>query len=135
MNSRSLIASLTLIFIAILIWQLRWVLLVLFGSVVIAIALDVPIQRLRNKYKVARSLALTLVLFCLIISGVIFFQLLVPELIEQTKELGDLIPTLADKLNSILVSNPLLFELQKSLPEQFQWENIQPFGSKLLGYA
>ena len=37
MNARNLLAGLTLVVLSLLVWQLRWVLLVLFGAVVLAI--------------------------------------------------------------------------------------------------
>ena len=39
MNPSNLLAALTLVVLALLTWQLRWVLLVLFGAVVLAVAL------------------------------------------------------------------------------------------------
>ena len=39
MNSRSLLIALTLIGLALVAWHLRWVLLILFGAVVVAVAL------------------------------------------------------------------------------------------------
>ena len=41
MNSRFLIGALALVVATLLLWELRWVLLILFGSVVLAVALDV----------------------------------------------------------------------------------------------
>ena len=38
MNPSNLLAALTLVVLALLTWQLRWVLLVLFGAVVLAVA-------------------------------------------------------------------------------------------------
>ncbi len=135
MSSRTLIATLTLIFIGLLIWQLRWVLLVFFGAVVISVALDVLIQKLQLHIKVPRIFALFLVIFILAIAGIVVFQLLVPELIIQVKELGSLLPTLMAKIKSILSNQPHLVILQKSIPEQISWERTQLFGSKLLGFA
>ena len=48
MNARTLLGGLALIILALLVWELRWVLLVLFGAVVLAVALDVPISALRR---------------------------------------------------------------------------------------
>ena len=44
MTAQSALLSLTFVVLALLIWQLRWVLLVLFGAVVVAVALDVPVS-------------------------------------------------------------------------------------------
>ena len=76
-----------------------------------------------------------MVLLVLLISGIFIFNLLVPELITQVKELGNLFPTLLEKINSILSKQKLLNGLQQTIPDQFSWGKIQPFGSKLLGFA
>ena len=48
MNARTMLGALALIVLGLLTWELRWVLLVLFGAVVLAVALDVPITWLRR---------------------------------------------------------------------------------------
>jgi predicted PurR-regulated permease PerM len=75
------------------------------------------------------------VLVVLLLGGALVFQLLVPELITQVQELGNLVPTLVTKLKSMLVSNPRLMNLEESFTEQFSWDRIQPLGSQLLGVA
>ncbi len=135
MNSRSLLAILTLILLALLIWQLRWVLLIFFGAIVLSVTLDVLIQRLQSLIEIPRYFALIVVLFLLLISGIFIFQLLVPELITQIKELGTLLPTLLVKLKSILSSQPLLIGLQQSIPEQLSLSKIQLYSSKLIDFA
>ncbi len=135
MIPRSLLITLTLITLALLIWQLRLVLIVFFGAIVLSVALDVLIQKLQNQIRMPRHIALLVVLFVLMISGLFIFQLLVPELITQIKELGDLLPTLLEKLKSLLANQPRLIILQQSIPEQFSWKGLQPFSSKLLGFA
>ncbi|KZR60717.1 MULTISPECIES: AI-2E family transporter [Prochlorococcus] len=135
MNARTLLVALTLVVLALLTWQLRWVLLVLFGAVVLAVALDVLIEKLQDRLSWPRPLSLAVVLVVLLLGGALVFQLLVPELITQVQELGNLIPTLVTKLKSMLVSNPRLMNLEESFAEQFSWDRIQPLGSQLLGVA
>ncbi len=135
MNSKTLLASLTLILLIILTWQLRWVLLVLFGAVVLSVALDVLIQNLQSQTSIPRPLALTLVLIVLLLTGIVIFLLLVPELLTQVKELGSLAPSLVAKLKAIIGNQPSLIGLEQSIPEKFSWDKIQPLGSKLLGFA
>ncbi len=135
MNARTLLVALTLVVLALLTWQLRWVLLVLFGAVVLAVALDVLIERLQDHLSWPRPLSLAVVLVVLLLGGALVFQLLVPELITQVQELGNLVPTLVTKLKSMLVSNPRLMNLEESFAEQFSWDRIQPLGSQLLGVA
>ena len=69
MTSRTLLVAITLVLIVLLIWQLRWVLLVLFGAIVVSVTLDVLIQKLQSKIGFSRHIALILVLLLLIISG------------------------------------------------------------------
>ena len=135
MNARTLLVALTLVVLALLTWQLRWVLLVLFGAVVLAVALDVLIEKLQDRLSWPRPLSLAVVLVVLMLGGALVFQLLVPELITQVQELGNLVPTLVTKLKSMLVSNPRLMNLEESFTEQFSWDRIQPLGSQLLGVA
>ena len=135
MNARTLLVALTLVVLALLTWQLRWVLLVLFGAVVLAVALDVLIEKLQDRLSWPRPLSLAVVLVVLLLSGALVFQLLVPELITQVQELGNLVPTLVTKLKSMLASNPQLMNLEESFAEQFCWDRIQPLGSQLLGVA
>ena len=135
MNARTLLVALTLVVLALLTWQLRWVLLVLFGAVVLAVALDVLIEKLQDRLSWPRPLSLAVVLVVLLLGSALVFQLLVPELITQVQELGNLIPTLVTKLKSMLVSNPRLMNLEESFAEQFSWDRIQPLGSQLLGVA
>ena len=135
MNARTLLVALTLVVLALLTWQLRWVLLVLFGAVVLAVALDVLIEKLQDRLSWPRPLSLAVVLVVLLLGGALVFQLVVPELITQVQEFGNLIPTLVTKLKSMLVSNPRLMNLEESFAEQFSWDRIQPLGSQLLGVA
>ena len=135
MNARTLLVALTLVMLALLTWQLRWVLLVLFGAVVLAVALDVLIEKLQKRTSWPRPLSLAVVLLVLLIVGGVVFQLLVPELITQVQELGNLVPTVIEKLKSMLSSNPRLINLEESFTQQFSWERIQPLGSQLLGFA
>ena len=135
MNARTLLVALTLVVLALLTWQLRWVLLVLFGAVVLAVALDVLIEKLQDRLSWPRPLSLAVVLVVLLLGGALVFQLLVPELITQVQELGNLVPTLVTKLKSMLVSDPRLMNLEESFAEQFSWDRIQPLGSQLLGVA
>ena len=135
MNARTLLVALTLVMLALLTWQLRWVLLVLFGAVVLAVALDVLIEKLQKRTSWPRPLSLAVVLLVLLLVGGVVFQLLVPELITQVQQLGSLVPTAMEKLKSMLSSNPRLINLEESFTELFSWERIQPLGSQLLGFA
>ena len=135
MNPRNLLAALTLVVLALLVWQLRWVLLVLFGAVVLAVALDVPVHMLIKRFSMQRPLALLLVVVVLAIGGMVVMRLLLPELITQFGQLTSLLPSLLGKVRTILSSQPLLAELNQSIPDQFSWDKVQPVGFQLLGVA
>ena len=134
MNARNLLVGLTLVVLTLLIWELRWVLLVLFGAVVLAVALDVPIERLQ-RWGWPRPLALAVVLLAMLLGGSLVIQLLVPELITQIRQLGALVPVVISKLQTMLASQPQLQSLEQGLPSQFSWDRIQPVGGQLLGVA
>ena len=61
MNGRTLIGLLALVVLGLLAWELRWVLLVLFGAIVLAVALDVPVTWLRRVTRLNRPIALLVV--------------------------------------------------------------------------
>jgi len=134
MNARNLLAILTLVVLTLLIWELRWVLLVLFGAVVLAVALDVPIQKLQ-RFGLPRPIALAVVLLVMVLGGSLVIQLLVPELIDQIQQLGALVPVVFSKLQSIVASEPRLQSLTQNLPSQFSWDRLQPVGTQLIGVA
>ena len=135
MNPSNLLAALTLVVLALLTWQLRWVLLVLLGAVVLAVALDVPVHHLIKHYRLPRPIALLVVLLIAMVGGLLAMQLLLPQLINQFEQLTTLLPALFRKVQTSLSNQPLLGELAQSLPDQFSWERIQPFGFQLLGVA
>ncbi|MEB3331243.1 MAG: AI-2E family transporter, partial [Synechococcaceae cyanobacterium] len=66
MKARTLIGALALVVVALLLWELRWVLLILFGAIVLAVALDVPVTWLRRLLPLNRPSALLLVVILLI---------------------------------------------------------------------
>jgi len=135
MNARTLLVALTLVVLALLTWQLRWVLLVIFGAVVVAVALDVLIEKLQSFVNLPRPLVLTIVLLLLFTGGSLVSLQLVPELFAQVKELSNLVPILETKIRSIIASEPLLQNLQQSLPQQFGWDRIEPVGTKIISFA
>ena len=134
MNARNLLAILTLVVLTLLIWELRWVLLVLFGAVVLAVALDVPIQKLQ-RFGLPCPIALAAVLLVMVLGGSLVIQLLVPELIDQIQQLGALVPVVFSKLQTMVANEPRLQSLTQNLPSQFSWERVQPVGTQLIGVA
>ena len=135
MNGRTVLGALALIVIGLLTWELRWVLLVLFGAVVLAVALDVPITLLRRLLPLNRPAALIVVLVSLVLLGGALGQLLLPELMEQVKQLTTLLPVLALRLSSLARQVDWLPDLEQQLMALGTWERLQPLGGQLLGLA
>ena len=135
MNGRTVLGALALVVIGLLTWELRWVLLVLFGSVVLAVALDVPITLLRRLLPLNRPAALIVVVVSLVLLGGVLGQLLLPELLEQIKQLTTLLPVLALRLSSLARQVDWLPDLDQQLMALGTWERLQPLGGQLLGLA
>ena len=135
MNGRTVLGALALIVLGLLTWELRWVLLVLFGAVVLAVALDVLISLLRRLLPLNRPTALLVVLTSLVLLGGLLGQLLLPELLEQIKQLTSLLPVLALRLSSLARQVDWLPDLEQQLMALGTWERLQPLGGQLLGIA
>ena len=126
MSNRTLIGALALIALVLLLLELRWVLLILFGAVVLAVALDVPIVRLRALLRLNRPAALSIVMMGLVLLVWGLITLLLPEVIEQVNQLGDLLPGLSRKLASLTTHLTWLPELERQIPLQgFRWLPIR----------
>ena len=135
MNARSVLGALSFVVLGLLIWNLRWVLLVLFGAVVIAVALDVLIVQLQSRSRLNRPQALVLVVLMLVLAGALIGSRLFPELVLQIQQLGQDLPELVNKISSILSGDPRLQELEESINGSLNFERLQPIGAQLLGVA
>jgi predicted PurR-regulated permease PerM len=135
MNARFLIGALALVVATLLVWELRWVLLILFGAVVLAVALDVPITWLRRLFPLQRPAALGVVLVMVFGLGGLLSSLLLPEVFEQVELLQRIIPELPAQITSLIKQVPALESLEKQLLSQASLERIQPLGEQLLGFA
>ena len=135
MNARFLLGALALVVATLLLWELRWVLLILFGAVVLAVALDVPITWLRRLLPLSRPAALGVVLAVVLGVGGLLSSLLLPEVIEQFKLLQRIIPALPAQLNGLIRQVPALQSLEEQLLSQASLERVQPLGEQLLGFA
>ena len=135
MSSRTLVGALALVVLGLLAWELRWVLLVLFGAVVLAVALDVPITAVRRYLALNRPAALLLVLAVLGLVGGWLAQQLLPELLEQVNQLVELVPVLAQRLAALSRGVSWLPNLEGQLTALGTWERLQPIGGQLLGVA
>ncbi|MEI6030371.1 MAG: AI-2E family transporter [Synechococcaceae cyanobacterium ELA739] len=135
MKARTLLGALALVVLSLLVWELRWVLLVLFGAVVLAVALDVPISLLRRILPLNRPAALAIVLVVLTLLGWEIANLLLPELIQQVQQLIQLIPDLSRRLAALAADVPWLHDLERQLISGTYWERLQPLGAQVLGVA
>jgi predicted PurR-regulated permease PerM len=135
MNARFLIGALALVVATLLVWELRWVLLILFGAVVLAVALDVPISWLRRLLPLRRPAALAVVLAMLLGVGGVLSSLLLPEVLEQVELLQRIIPELPAQITKLIQQVPALESLEKQLLSQASLDRIQPLGEQLLGVA
>lgn len=135
MNGRALLGGLALVVLGLLVWELRWVLLVLFGAVVLAVALDVPVTLLRRRLPLNRPTALTLVLVLVVAMGWKVGELLLPELVQQADQLTQLLPELVARLGDLLGGIRAFRSLEERLLELATWDKLQPLGGQLLGVA
>jgi len=135
MSGRTLLGALALVVLGLLAWELRLVLLVLFGAVVLAVALDVPITLLRRLLPLSRPAALILELVVFAVVGWLLTALLLPEVLEQIQVLSNLIPQLPGKLQDLSSQNPQLHSLELKLLGGATWDRLEPLGGQLLGFA
>ena len=135
MTIRGLIGLLALVVVGLLAWELRWVLLVLFGAVVVAVALDVGVSAVQRFSRLNRPQALVVVLSALLLGSWQLSELLLPELVEQIRQFTLLIPALLNRLAELVGEVPMLGSLEDRLAEAVSFERLQPLGSQLLGIA
>ena len=135
MTAQSALLTLTAVVLGLLLWQLRWVLLVLFGAVVLAVALDVLIHQLQSRFRLDRPRALLVVLATLLLAGVVIGQLLLPELFTQVQQLGRDLPQLINKVSTLLGQDPRLASINQAVSPGLNPDNLQSIGRQLLGVA
>ena len=135
MTAQSALLTCTVVVLGLLLWQLRWVLLVLFGAVVLAVALDVLIQQLKRRLHIDRPQALVTVLATLVLASLVIGQLLLPELITQVQQLGRDLPELISTLTGLLDQQPRLAALNQAMNPGLTAENLQSLGRQVLGVA
>ena len=135
MTGRGLIGLLALVVLGLLAWELRWVLLVLFGAVVLAVALDVPVTWLRRYTPLNRPQSLLVVVAMLLLCGWQLGELLLPELIEQVQQLMQLVPAVINRIGELMGGVAMLESLEGRLAEFATFDKLQPLGGQLLGFA
>lgn len=135
MTPRGLLLLLSLVVLGLLAWELRWVLMMLFGAVVLAVALDVPVSWLRRVVRLSRPQALLAVLVLLSLLSWQLAELLLPELLEQLNQLTQLVPALIARLAELIGGVSVLKGLGSQLSELLTIDKLQPIGAQLLGVA
>jgi len=135
MNSRTLLGIVALVVLGLLAWELRWVLLILFGAIVLAVALDVPISLLRRLLPLNRGASLVIVVVGVVVVGGLLSQLLLPELVDQIQELTNLIPAVYQRLIVLAGHIPGLPALENQQLKPSTLERLQPLGTQILGLA
>ncbi len=134
-NWPALLGTVALVLLCLMAWELRWVLMVLFGAIVLAVALDVPVQLLMRRLQLARPAALTIVLAAFGSLTTVLVLLLLPEVVDQVQTLIRILPALLAYLASLSGRVPALREFQDTLRSLSSFETLQPLGSQLLGLA
>jgi predicted PurR-regulated permease PerM len=71
----------------------------------------------------------------LVVVGWRVSELLLPELVEQTNTLINLVPALVLRLGDLVGQTRWLQGLEERLTDPGNWEKLQPLGSQLLGFA
>lgn len=135
MTTNTVLLGLLAVVLTLMLWNLRWVLLIVFGAVVVSVALDVLIALVQSKTRLQRPQALVVVLGLLVIGATVLGQQLVPELIEQVQQLGRDLPQLIEKVSSLLRADPRLTGLFAGLEGDWTMDRLQPIGAQLLGLA
>ena len=135
MTFRGLIGLLGLVVLGLLAWELRWVLLVLFGAIVLAVALDVPVTWLRRLTPMNRPQALLVVVVLLAIGGWQLTELLLPELLQQVQQLSELVPKVLQRVGDLIGGVAGLQTLEARLTQFATFDKLQPLGGQLLGVA
>ena len=135
MTGQTVLLALLSVVLTLLLWNLRWVLLIVFGAVVVSVALDVLIAAVQRRTRLQRPQALVLVLGLLLVSAAVIGQLLIPELFEQIQQLGRDLPQLIDKISTLIGSDPRWSGLSTGMAAEWNLERLQPLGAQLLGFA
>jgi predicted PurR-regulated permease PerM len=112
-----LIGFLVIVISLYILWQIRQIILLIFASVFLATVLN-QLVKFFQKFRIKRSIAVTISVLLLLVIVFVFFALIVPRLVEQIQQFGNLMPMALERLR--LWNN----WLQNIIPEQVL-ENIR----------
>lgn len=82
-----------------ILWEIKQILLLLFGAVVLATIMNRVVRRLQQ-YHLKRGAAIAITVVGLLISVLAFFAAIVPRLIEQLQQLIILLPKISLQLQT-----------------------------------
>lgn len=101
MNFGQSLGYLVLLISLYILWQIRQLLLLIFTAVVLSVAINRIVRKLIN-FNISRSLAIVVVLFCLLVIINILLWLILPPFTEQFQLLIEQVPNVAKKIISTL---------------------------------
>lgn len=116
-------------------WQIRWLLLLIFTAVVLAIALNMLADWLQ-RWRLKRGYAVLAAVTIFVIGLAAFFAMIVPPLVVQFEELGQLLPRaiVALTLRFEHLAAQLDPKLIQSLPNLSEFFNqLQPVFNEIAG--
>ncbi len=132
------IGFLCLVIALIILWQFRQILLLLFTSVVLSIAVNSLVRRIQ-RFGLKRGRAVLLSLTLVVVMGAVLISVVLPPFLDQFQELIKLVPVGYDKLliwlNGLAKNPPSwLPDLNVELPNVTQLAaQAGPLAQKLLG--
>ena len=117
------------VIVAVLLWQVRQLLLLLFLAIIFTIALNRLVQFLERKFDLQRRWASFLAILVTVLVVLLFFRLVVPPFLEQFQSLVALAPRTWVKVRDLAIALQQK-ELEWGLPLVFRNDNpFQPLQS------
>ncbi|ACC81566.1 AI-2E family transporter [Nostoc punctiforme] len=99
MRFGQLIGFLALVISLYILWQIRQILLVVFAAVVLATALN-QLVSFFQRFRIKRGIAVVISIILLLTVLVGFFALIVPRLVDQLQQFGNIMPMALERLRS-----------------------------------
>lgn len=99
MRFGQLIGFLALVISLYILWQIRQILLVVFAAVVLATVLN-QLVSFFQRFRIKRGIAVAISIILLLVVLVGFFALIVPRLIDQLQQFGNIMPIGLERLRS-----------------------------------
>lgn len=133
------ISLISLVIALIILWQFRQIVLLIFASMVIAIALNSLVRQLMRWFRWPRGRAVFVALGLTFLASLVFVGLVVPLFVSQFEELLELIPTgfeqIRDWLNLFAQNPPDWFPQQEvQVPDYADLiQQVGSIGSRVFG--